>query len=614
MRSLWTLVRREIARDSWRARAFVFRALIATLLCIPVVWVFVEMQSRALPDARAFGFRLLGMMVQLMFFLTLLLGPATSSAALARERANKTFESLRVSGLSIFTITLGKTFGAFGNLLDKFSLGLPMFGIAALLGASFVDFLLPVLPVLLGFALLTCALGSCFGLMVKKPLTATVLAYLVTFLYFTVGVLFAGEVGKEARVLISPLHAILLAGTEAGSWWRPTLLYVVATVGLSLVSTALHGLVSDSWLSHRLRRKTTLLGKGRSLGRFPVFRYNVRGSVVVYLLLLVLVFLGDLALVLVQRQLYKLSLDKALLELNNPQYQAFSLGLLVTALQLVMLLRGCQLIANERAANTFTVLATTPVTGLRYCFAKVSALTVYALPGLALIGVRLAICYGLGRVETEHAFVRSASFLGGLLYYAMVGLALSAWLGTALRASVVGLLFYLLHGIFCACCQGGLSPFAGSYLLFSAAGRGGQGEVVMVLNAVEIFYDMVGVALLLTILVATFDRMLARLTNSDRQIPPSVELRSRLGPPPKPGGPVPPPPQGGPPPPDWRPPGMGPPQGPPQGMGPPQGRVPPLPPQAPLASPLAPAPPLPPAPDGETPPEGGHDGLREDGR
>ncbi len=565
MHKLWALIQREIATDSRKPRSFVFRGVIALLLVVPVLVIFLQMQASEETGTEIFGYRLLSWISSIQFFLVLLLGPATSSGALARERENRTFDSLRVSGVGITSIALAKTIGAFLNVVDKMVLCVPAFGIASLLGASFITALLPVIPVLLGFTFLTCALGSFFGLVFRRPLSATMVSYAFTLLYFVCGLIFSPDVPRAWRSWVSPLHAIGNAVDTPGAWLEPVALYLGVGIALSLVAWPVHYLTTDSRLAGVVFRRPQKAQKNRSLGRFPVFRYALRGSIKPYLLLVGLVFAGDAAAILFTREARGGTLMQAAAVLDDRNYQSFSLGLFMMALQLLLLLRACQQISNERASKTFNVLGTTPVSGSSYLLAKFSGMLVYSLPAVFFVFVRLGLTGLTGLVGPWLILARTVGFFTCALYYVTLGICLSAWLSTALRASVVALIVYVLHTALCACCAGPLNPFWASVVTYD---KTSQLSLVLTGAGIEIAMVLLASLLLIVLLVSSFDRLLGRLPNKERApMPPprspAQRGASRWGPSQiPPGQPDPNQPQAGLPQP-LAPPSMGPPLGPP---------------------------------------------------
>ncbi len=181
------MMRNPVFESSMKRRMRSFRAPL--LLTLYILFMFavslvairaLGMQSLSLGNLRA-GIEAYSMLSILQFALIILVAPALTAGAISGERERQTLDLLLVTRVGALRIVLGKLFSSVCYLALLVVSSLPVMAVLLYFGGVTLGDMLLMTLFLLVTAFAASAIGICASAMIRRTVTATVIAYLVIF-------------------------------------------------------------------------------------------------------------------------------------------------------------------------------------------------------------------------------------------------------------------------------------------------------------------------------------------------------------------------------------------------------------------------------------------------
>jgi ABC-type transport system involved in multi-copper enzyme maturation permease subunit len=235
----------ELVTSARRARYFLWRVLYATLLLAVLVLVYLVsfgLEEATIQAAAEFAQYYLQSFALLQLGAVLLLGPAVSAGAIARERETRTIEYLFTTHLTSAEIVLQKLAAAIAQLTAAVLAGVPVLSLAMLLGGITPEAVLAVTVVTMSTIVVVTSISMAASTVSQRSREATAATYGVLFLVIIGPSIFSGltrgsalastaDVASMNLQAANPLSVIAMvlksidpsavdAGSAAGERWR----------------------------------------------------------------------------------------------------------------------------------------------------------------------------------------------------------------------------------------------------------------------------------------------------------------------------------------------------------------------------------------------------------
>lgn len=182
----------------------------------------------------------------LQFFLIVLVAPALSAGSIAGERERQTFDLLLVTGVGVRRIVLGKMLENFAFLVLLILCGLPVMMLCTVTGGLPASALLTTMLFLLAIALSALSVGMVISVLMRRSLSAIILAYLAVFAIGAGTWVLAKHGPVAAAYSIQDLSAIVREGGQTALWSIPLVIFFNPAVGLVMLLSSQTGILHNT--------------------------------------------------------------------------------------------------------------------------------------------------------------------------------------------------------------------------------------------------------------------------------------------------------------------------------------------------------------------------------